>query len=180
MSNSEINLIQKDIRSFRSLSFLESRLRLATWWLLGALFVAGVSIGIGYFFINSRIQSLENTKIDLTRQINAQSPKEGILLSLKERIGIAAKALDAAKPWGELFTTLTEIASEDEFSSLSIDDTGRVVTSLTMQSIDESVTVITNVMRLFEERKLKSPQLISFAFREDGTIQISVSFYPIF
>ena len=81
MSNSEINLIKKDASSFRKLAFLEEKLRIATGWFLGLLFVAGLTIGISFLVMSSRMKTLESRKIELTKQINLQTVKEGILLS---------------------------------------------------------------------------------------------------
>lgn len=180
MSNSEINLIKKDVSSIRKLSFLEEKLRLATWWFLGTLLVVGITIGAGYLFINSQMRVFEAKKIELTKQINLQTLKEGILLSLKERTTIAGKALTAAKPWGKLFTLLSLIANEGNYNALSVEESGRVTTSITLVSIDDAVSVVSNVMLLVGEKKLRSPQLLSFSFKEDATVQISLSFHPVF
>ncbi|MEK7532915.1 MAG: hypothetical protein AAB542_00615 [Patescibacteria group bacterium] len=178
MSNSEINLIKKDASSFRKLAFLEEKLRIATGWFLGLLFVAGLTIGISFLVMSSRMKTLESRKIELTKQINLQTVKEGILLSLKERTGIAGKALDAAKPWGKLFTLLGLIASEANYNALSIEESGRVTANIYLGSIDEAVVVVSNTISLADEKMLRSPQLISFVFKEDGIVQLSLSFHP--
>ncbi len=180
MSNSPINLIKKDVSSFRKLSVIEDKLRLATWWFLGVLFVIGLGIGISFFLISARMRDLESRKVELTKQINLQNVKEGILLSLKERTSIAGKALDAAKPWGKLFTLLVAIADETNYNSLSIEESGRVTTVLNLVNIDDAVLVISNTMSLVQEKSLRSPQLVSFTFKDDGTVQVSLSFVPVF
>lgn len=180
MSNSEINLIKKDVSSVRKISALEDKLRLIVWWSLGLLLTAGVTIGISYVSISAKTKSLEAKKIDLTRQINLQNIKEGILLSLKDRTAIAGKALDAAKPWGKLFTLLTTIADESNYTALSIEESGRVTTTMNLAGIDDAANVISNVMILAGEKSLRSPQLVSFALRDDTTVQMSLSFNPIF
>lgn len=180
MSNSDINLIRKDVSSSRKLSVLEEKLRLAAIWLLGGVFIIGLGIGAVYLYINLRVRSLEARKVSLAQQINLQTAKEGILLSLKERTAVAGRALEAAKPWGKMFTVLQEIAAEEQYNSLTVDDTGRVTTTLFLGSIDESVSVVLNLVRLVDERMLRTPQLLSFSFKEDTTVQMSISFYPVF
>ncbi|MEK7073791.1 MAG: hypothetical protein AAB960_00500, partial [Patescibacteria group bacterium] len=178
MSNSEINLIKKDVSSFRKIAFLEEKLRFVTLWFLGLLLVGGITIGISFLVMSSRMKTLESRKIELTKQINLQTVKEGILLSLKERTGIAGKALDAAKPWGKLFTLLGLIASEANYNALSIEESGRVTANIYLGSIDEAVVVVSNTISLADEKMLRSPQLISFVFKEDGIVQLSLSFHP--
>lgn len=179
MSNSEINLIKKDVSSFRKIAFLEEKLRRATWWSLGVLLTGGIVIGISFLVMSSKMKALESRKIELTKEINLQTVKEGILLSLKDRTSIAGKALDAAKPWGKLFTLLGLIASESHYSALSIEESGRVTANIYPGNIDDAVSVVSNIMSLADEKMLRSPQLISFVFKEDGVVQLSVSFHPI-
>jgi len=179
MPDTQINLIQKAAGGLHQFSRLEEPLRRASLWFLGVLFVAGLAIGITFTVVRSQIQQFEQTRARVVREINAQSVKEGILLSLKERTGIAGKALEAAKPWGKLFSVLSSLASEDAFNSISVDESGRVSTALELSSIDDTVTLITNTMNLAYDRQLRMPQMLSFAFREDGRIQISLSFFPI-
>lgn len=180
MSDTQINLIKKDVGAMSQFSHLEDVLRKTALWFLGVLFIFGLSVSVVFFVFRSKVEQIEARKVELVREINAQSAKEGILLALKERIGIAGKALDAAKPWGKLFTIMGRINDPSSFSSISIDETGRVSTSLELVSVDDAVTTITNVMSLSRDRSLKSPQMLGFTFREDGNIQLSLSFFPIF
>lgn len=180
MPDTQINLIPKKVGGLRQISQLEEPLRRAALWFLGILFIAGLVIGITYTVTQNRIQQLEETRTRVIADINAQSVKEGILLTLKERAGIAAKALEAAKPWGKLFSVLGSLTGEGAFNSVSVDENGRVSTVIELNSIDETVTLITNIMNIARDRQLRTPQMLSFAFHEDGRIQISLSFYPVF
>ena len=180
MTDTQINLIKRDVGSMGQLSKLEDGLRMAALWFLGGLFVAGLAVGSTFFYLRAQTEKLEMQKLAVVKEINDQTKKEGLLLSLKDRIGIANKVLDAAKPWGKVFNVLGYIAYEGAFNSISVDDTGRVSTSLELGSIDETVDVITNIMALAGERSLRTPQMISFALRDDGRVQLTVSFFPIF
>lgn len=180
MSDTQINLIKRDVSSMGQWSKLEDGLRVASLWFLGGLFAAGLVTGAAFFYLRAQTEALEEQKIRTVREINTQSGKEGLLLSLKDRIGIASKALDAAKPWGKVFTLLRDIAYEEAFSSVSVDENGRVSTALELASVDETVTVVTNIMALAGERALRTPQMISFALRDDGRVALTVSFFPVF
>lgn len=161
-------------------SQIEAILRKVASWYLGSLFVVGMIVGGLFFFIQARVTQTEARKVSLVREINAQSAKEGILVALKNRIGIAGKALDAAKPWGNLFTIMNGIADPESFTSISIDDTGRVSATLELFSVDDAVVVIANIMSLSIEKSLKTPQMLGFTFKDDGKVQLSISFFPIF
>lgn len=161
-------------------SRIEEGLRIISLWSLGGLFVVGLIVGGAFFYLRTQSERIGVQRTAVAKEINAQSAKEGLLLSLKDRVGIANKALDAAKPWGRIFAILTDIAYEEAFSTVSIDETGRVSTGLELASIDETVDVVTNIMALAGERTLRTPQMLSFALGDDGRVLLTVSFYPIF
>lgn len=113
------------------------------------------------------------------RQINQQSDKEGILLSLKDRTGIAAKALAAGRPWGDLFPLLTSISGSG-FTSVSADEAGKVTAELNVGSVEQAAEIVTTIQNLAQDRALRSPQLSSFVIAESGVIRLSLTFIPIF
>lgn len=161
-------------------SRVEEMLRIVSLWSLGGLFMVGLIVGGAFLYLPVQTERIQAQRLTIAKEINIQNAKEGLLLSLKDRVGIANKALDAAKPWGKIFSVLSDIAYEEAFSTVSIDETGRVSTGLELASIDETVDVVTNIMALAGERALRMPQMLSFALRDDGQVQLTVSFYPIF
>lgn len=178
MSSSSINLLQRNAGPVREITELEDKLHLASLWALGILIGSGIIIGAAFLFLTSTVKSLETSKIDLGRQINQQSDKEGILLALKDRTGIAGKALASAKSWGDLFPLLSRIA-DGGFVSVSADENGRVTTELTVNSVDEAATIVSNMISLTGDKALKAAQLTSFVISEDGGIRLSLSFIPV-
>lgn len=181
MASTDINLIKRSAGGvFGPLAGYEEKLRVFSWWSLLALLGAGVIIGAMYLMINVRLHQLENKKLQLTQRINAASTKEGIIISLKQRIVVAQKALDAARPWGKLFPLLEQIAPVSQFATVTVDENGRVSTILEVNSIDDAVTVVTNAVNLFHTKVLRAPQLLSLSLRDTGTVQVALSFIPIF
>lgn len=180
MSNSDINLLTRKSFAFAQYGVLEIKLRTISLWGLGIFFVMGVVIGGMFLYMNSEVKKLESTKVELVREINEQSAKEGLLLALKDRILIAANALAAAKPWGIIFPTLIRISPRGGFSGLTVEATGLVNTHIEVTSVDDAAIIVTNMLALYNEHVIRSPRLVSFAMREDGGIQLALSFYPIF
>ena len=80
MSATEINLLKRSASS-RTFVELEEKLRSASWMALVALLIIGVAIGSAYFYLTNRTAQLSQRKQDLTRQIDTQIVKEGILVS---------------------------------------------------------------------------------------------------
>jgi hypothetical protein len=158
----------------------EGKIRAIAWWGLLGLLGTGIVLGTVYFVISGRFKSLETQRAQIASQLRLASDKEGIVISLKQRILVAQKALDVARPWGKLFPLLEKVDSVDHFVTLTIDESGRVSTILEVGSIDEAVTVVTNTLDLAGQRALRSPQLLSLSLRETGTVQLGLSFIPVF
>ncbi len=182
MASSEINLLNKRAVSgpMGFITAIEPKVRVVAWWGLLGLLGVGIFLGLAFLFVNSRYRRLEEQKIQITQQLKNAAAKEGIVVSLKQRITVAQKALDVARPWGKLFPLLGQIGPVNQFVTLTVDDSGRVNTIIEVQSIDEAVQIVTNTINLSTEKMLRSPQLLSFSLREIGTVQLGLSFIPIF
>ncbi len=180
MSEKDINLLHQKASSLELVGLLESKLRMAAWWTVSLLLVVGTVVASAFIIVSAQIRNLEASKQNLARDINAQSTKEGILLALKDRVGIATRALDAAKPWGKLFPLIASISPAGGFHSVTVEESGRVSADLALTSIDQAVEVVTSMVILTASRSLRAPQLLSFGLLEDGTVQLTVSFIPVF
>ncbi len=178
MSTSEINLLKRSGNTLRTLTDLEDKLRVIAWWSLVALLAAGIILGTAFFYLSSRSDQLQSQSAQLGRQIDAQLVKEGILTSLKQRADVAKNALDAARPWGNLFPILSMIALPTQLKSISIDESAHVRLTMILGSVDDAVTVVTNMIALSGQHTIRAPQLISFVIKADGTVQMGVSFIP--
>lgn len=179
MSNEEINLLKRDFSSVGVTAEMESKLRVVAWWCLIVLFAGGIVLTSVYFLLSSRVSQLQEDIKNVSIQINSESVKEGILLSLKERSDVAKKALDAARPWGNLFPLLARMTQSTQLHSLTIDESGKVSLLLLLPSVDDAVTVVTNIISMTQERVLRSPQIISLVVQQDSTVQLNVSFTPV-
>lgn len=179
MSLLQINLIRRDVGRLAGLVRIEDTLRRIAWVGLLSVFVFGLIIGAGYIYAMRTLEATELRAGRLSRDINAQSAKEGLLLSLVERTAIASRALESAKPWGKVFAVLSQVAPSDSYNSVSIDGSALATSTLELSSVDEAVVVVTNIMSLTEDRLLRSPQILSFSMRENGIIQMTVSFHPV-
>ncbi len=178
MESANINLLKKTGGS-AGFKDLEARLRLISLWSLGILFGIGITVGISYFVIASRAQALNNEKVDLAVQIQAQSVKEGIIISLKQRIVLAGKALSSTTNWAKLFPLLTAIAPAEAYDSLTVDGTGHVAVQFKLGSVDAVVTLVKNVIDLSDNGSLRLSQLTSFSMLADGTVQLGLTFVPM-
>lgn len=179
MGSTQINLIRGEGGRLAGIMRLEEMLRRVAWISLGLIFASSIGIGFSYLVANNILKKREESNVRLSRSINAQSAKEGLILSLVDRTHIASRALSAAKPWGKLFTLLTQAAPESAYRTVGIDDTSLVTSTLELGSLDDAVNVVSNIITLANDRLLRSPQMQSFSMQENGNIQMTISFHPI-
>ncbi len=181
MAQSEINLIKSTSTGpLGILGTYEKKIRQIAWIALLSLLGLGLVIGVSYIVINAQYRNLEERKAQVTQQLKAATVKEGIVISLKQRVEIAQKALDVARPWGELFPLLEDIGPIGYFVTLTVEESGRVNTVIEAPTIDDAVALVTSTLDLAQADVLRSPQLLSLSLRDSGIVQIGLSFIPIF
>lgn len=176
-----INLFSSKSNKSPIVQKYEDQLRFIAWIALIFLFTAGAIVGSTYGYVYYKTAQLTEGKQALTRSIAALSVREGLLLALKQRIQIVGNVGKYARPWGGLFPILAAISPAQQYSSLSIDEAGKVTVYLELQSIEEALITAHSVIDLAmgDARQLKNPQLLALIYREDGTVQLGVSFFPI-
>ena len=178
MNTREINLLKNAGATGSVFPELETKLRVAAWWSLVGLLAFGIVLGTAYVVLNAQVAKMQDEKVRLTQSINAQSVKEGLLLSLEQRADLAGKALTAARPWGNLFPLLTQIGQASEFVSINVDEVGKVNVMFKLASVDDAVRVVSNIISLAQSQSLRLPQLLSFTVQNDATVAMGVSFVP--
>lgn len=177
MAVSDINLLKRKGAN-TSLDAWDQKLRTIAIWSIGFVLASGIIIGGVFFYVSARTQSLNNDKIAIISQIQQQSVKEGILVSLKQRIAVADKAMKSAFSWGKLFPLLAEIAPVNEYSNVAVDEKGGVATTLRLASVDEAVTVVQQMIDHYHSQAIKNAQIASFGMGKDGTVQLGFMMTP--
>jgi|GEM_PF-704502 len=180
MTNTDINLLKRSAASYGGIPHIvEDTVRLIAWWSLVAFFAVSIITGTAYLIVSSNIRSLEASNADLVRQINAQSIKEGIVLSLLQRSEIAGNALRAARPWGNLFPLLERITYQGYYQSLTVSESGKVEITYAVDSVNTAAMIVDTIIDLNTQNALKTPQLVSFIVEDDGKVSMGVSFVPV-
>lgn len=181
MAATEINLIKQNTSGVMEyVGLYEQKMRVVAWWMLIGLFISGVTLGIMYYSMQNNSRTLQDQKDQISQQLKAAIVKEGMVYALKQRIEIVQKSMNSARPWGKVFSLLTQISSIESFEAFTADDTGRVSTTLTLVSMDDAVGVVANAMSLVSSKTIRSPQLVSLSMNEKGIVQLGLSFVPIF
>jgi hypothetical protein len=90
------------------------------------------------------------------------------------------KAISNQKPWTEVLDLVTIVASPPALSSIAVDEQNKVVNAVQAGSLEEVYTLVNAIIMQENEKRLRSPQLLSLQFGKKGEIDLSFSFYALF
>lgn len=157
---------------------IQGQLRMASFVVISLVIIAGILVGVSYSFLNLQLTRTENEKKTLISQLNQLSRKEGLYVSLKQRIPIVEKALASQRAWGSVLKTISEVALPPILTSVAIDDKNVMILTLQADSVETTASMVNAVIRLAGEKKIRSPQLVALQLLQDGEVQLSISFLP--
>jgi hypothetical protein len=134
--------------------------------------VLGVAISFIYGALATQKSLLNSTQKQLTKQIESQSQKEGLFMTLKQRITSIKNIRSSTIAWQSVIDTASSIATPPVLQTIRVGEMDRTEMMVRPASIAETLTIVTNIVSRARENKLRDPRLISFTIGKDG-IQIS-------
>ncbi len=179
MPTGTINLIKTKTSSSPQLEALEAVLKKISFGGLLALIISSVAVGGLFFYLRAQKEQLEGTKATLTQSITQNTNKEGLLLSIRQRISIIDKIQANKSPAGPLFDILGTVVSPSQLFGLALDDHNEAIVTIHVKSIDDVVTIVDLLLKAVEEKQAKSPKLVSLTLARDGTIEVALSFVTV-
>lgn len=180
MAKDDINLLKTKTGLSPQLAALAEKLRVASLVALVFLLLLGIVVTSSFILVTSRYRALEAEKVRLSRQITADSHKEGLLMAVKHRAAIVEKALASLLPWGTALDMVERIALLSTISSVTVDEVGEVTILLKLVSLNDALNLVRSVMALTEEQALRRPKLTALSLQEDGYVELGISFLPVF
>lgn len=180
MGNQDINLLKQQSSPVGNFVDFAQRAKTIAWWGLVSFLIVGVLVGSAFLYAQGMVALIKKTNEGLSARIRAQQNKEGILVSLKERAGVAQKSLNAVRPWGILFPLLLKMGTQEQYVAFQVDILGKVTTQFELSRIEEAIAIVKSVMAQENEKTIKSSELTSLNIRNDGTVTMAISFQPIF
>ncbi|MBI5449697.1 hypothetical protein HY948_05305 [Candidatus Gottesmanbacteria bacterium] len=170
-----INLLRTKSDS-PELEYWASRLRVAGYIGVAGLLVIGLLLGGGYLILRRETNSLEDKKSVLITRINQERTKEGLLLSLKQRIGLASKVGETQRSLGTVLDTINRIAETDQLVAITRDEKQQIRIIVKTKSVEEAAGVIANVLRMVAAKRVINPQLVGLDLGSDGSVRVTVAF----
>ncbi|MEK7119082.1 MAG: hypothetical protein AAB457_03420 [Patescibacteria group bacterium] len=172
---STINLVRTKSESPEVLVWT-NRLRMAGTIGMGGLLVVGLVLGGVYAFLRRETETLVQNKAELTSQISQERVKEGLLLSLKQRIGVAAKIGETQRSLGVILDTINRIADPNELLAVTSDEKQQIRIIVKTGSVEEAAGVIANVFRMVLAKRVINPQLVGLDLGSDGSVRMTIAF----
>jgi hypothetical protein len=148
-------------------------------WALVIFIVSGIAIGGTYYFMKVRYDQLLSTKQDLSRIVEQNAVKEGLLASVKQRTALITKILGVQLPVGKVFDLLVTVVPPSQITRVTVDEKNNVAVSIHASSIDDVLSITDALIKQATANRVRAPQLVSLAFGRTGGIDIGLSFVAV-
>lgn len=180
VTSNNINLLQSKAGLPPQIVALEKKLRLAGYFALAILIFLGVSTAISYFYLQNQKNTLTGEKTKLTRRIDEQKQKEGLLLSVRQRLATTDKILINQSPWAQTLEMAANIALPPKLNAIAIDEQNKTSLTLEADSLEETLEMVNTLINTAQQKRLQNPELVSLQLDKNGEVQITLSFIPVF
>ena len=177
-STGNINLLKTETTLPAAVQALQKQLRSVSIVVTGITVAVGLLVAATYGGIRLRHSLLTGNKGKLTQQINSQSQKEGIFLSLKARTDVVGNIMSVQKSWIPLLEALITVSLPPKLSSVIIDEEGKASIVIRAESLEEAASATSGLLRLNGERVVRLPQLVSLTLDKDGIVRLVFAFFP--
>lgn len=178
-TSSDINLLKAKTLLTPQIRAFGEQLRKASLIFLIVLFLTSMFFGVGYLVLRQKYEGLFQKRQDAKTAIAGEIRKEGLLLSIKDRLMLAKKVLDIQETWPPVFSLTARIMGNKN-TSFSIGEGRSIGLSITTDSLEEAFAVVDQVVNEVTAKTLINPILGNVQYEEDGTIQLSLTFTPTF
>lgn len=177
--STDINLLKAKTLLTPQMLLIEEQLRKASLIFLGLLLLVGVFFGVGYLVLRQRYEGLFQKREDAKAAIAGEIRKEGLLMSIKDRLALSKKVLDIQESWPEVLRLTARIMGNKN-TSFSISDARSIGLSIKTDSLEEAFAVVDQVLTEANAKTLANPTLDGVQYQIDGTMRLSLTFTPTF
>lgn len=175
MKSSDINLLKAKTLLTPEMAAIEEQLRKTSLILLVFLFLTGIFFGVGYLILRQKYASLSYERQAAMTAISGEISKEGLLMSLKDRLTIAGKVVDIQESWPGVFDLTARIVRNKK-TAFAINDKREIGLTIKTDSLEEAFFVVDQILTEESSKMLANPVLNGVQYQKDGSIQLSVTF----
>lgn len=178
--SSDINLLKAKTMLTPQWVAIEGQLRTVSVVLLIVLVLSGLFFGLGYAILRSQFTTVSAQKQTLMTAIGGQLRKEGLFASLKDRIAITGRILEAQRSWLGVLDLIDRITASGTRTSFSVGKNDEVNLSITNKTLEDTFRVVERVLTEVADKTIANPILESVQYQKDGVVKVSLTFTPIF
>lgn len=174
-TSSDINLLKAKTLLTPEMVVIEQQLRKTSLILLTILVLTGIFFGTGYLILRQKYASLSYERQAAMTAISGEIRKEGLLMSIKDRLASAKKIVDVYESWPVVFDLTARIAGSKK-TSFAINDKREIGLTIKTDTLEEAFIVVDQILTEESSKLLANPILNGIQYLKDGTIQLSVTF----
>lgn len=180
MKSSDINLLKAKTMLTPQLVAIEGQLRVASLALLLLLLSAGMFFGVGYVILRRQYEAVSRQKQLLMTAIQNELPKEGYWASVKDRIAVTGRIIEEQRLWQGVLDLIDRVTASGSRTSFTINEKDEVSLSITNSTLEDTLGVVNRMLAEVAAKTMANPILESIHYQQDGTVQVSLTFTPIF
>ncbi len=158
---------------------LISQLRRISYFIIFAVLVVGIAVGIFYFYLQFSLSTLMAQKSQLLAEVTSNARKETLYRSVKTELGITAKVLSTQKKWDGTVRTILDLGTPPTITSFSVEDKGKLSININTGTVEEAAGLAGSVISLVGQNKLKDPVLENLEVDKNGRVRMLITFTPI-
>lgn len=178
MKSSDINLLKAKTLLTPQMVAVEKQLKKTSLIILVFLVFTGMLFGMGYLVLRQKYEILFQKRQAAIAAISREIRKEGLLMSMKDRITNVKKVFDVQESWPGVFDLTARIVGSKK-TSFSINDTREIGLTIKTDSLEEAFVVVDQVLTEAKSQLLTHPVLGAVQYQKDGSVQLSLTFIPI-
>jgi hypothetical protein len=175
-----INLLKSQTPLSPQVALFEQKMKYTSLVCLVISLIIGVLTFSVWGVVSLQKSNLSSENSRLITAVNSMSEKEGIFISLKERLKVVTGVLANQKKWSPAIDNIFAIAPAANISTVDFSPQGNLSMTTTVKSIDEAFGVVNTVLSQATAKALKNPTLESLRLDKDGSVKMIISFAPIF
>ena len=180
MKSSDINLLKAKTMLPPQLVAMEGQLRTASLLLLLLLFCTGLFFGVGHLMMSRRYAAVSAQKQVVLAAVGNELSKEGLYVSLKERIGIVSRVLEGQRSWLGVLDRIDRVTGTGAKTSFTVNEKDEVSLTVTNDTLEDAFAMVERLRGEVSGKKIANPVLDSIQYQKDGTVRLAITFTPIF
>lgn len=171
-----INLLRTRTSISPKLTAIGKELRLVGVLLMSIVIGVGILTVVAQMILTKNYKEHQGLKKQMEEAIVAETKKEGLFISVQDRLKTIDTILSRTFPWDSALSAVLGLGAAHQIKSASIDDAQQVSVRIETDTFEEARSVIEKIVSYILQRTIVSPILTSLKLNEEGKIQLSLSF----